>query len=38
MFTAEELELMISGMPQIDIVDLKNNTIYINYTKDDVVI
>ena len=37
-FTPEELELMISGLPQIDILDLKKNTVYVNYTKDDIVI
>ena len=38
MFTAEELELMISGLPEIDIDDLKNNTNYVNYTKDSQII
>lgn len=38
MFTAEELELMISGLPEIDIDDLQKNTLYTNYTKDDLVI
>lgn len=38
MFTAEELELMISGLPDIDVEDLKQNTLYNNYTKDSPVI
>lgn len=38
MFTAEELELMISGLPDIDIDDLKQNTTYHNYNKDSPVI
>lgn len=38
MFTAEELELMISGLPSIDVSDLRKNTVYVNYTKDDPVI
>lgn len=33
-FTADELELLISGMPEIDIDDLENNTEYVNYSKD----
>ncbi len=33
-FTADELELLISGMPEIDVEDLENNTEYVNYTKD----
>ena len=33
-FTAEELELLISGMPEIDLDDLENNTEYVNYSKD----
>ena len=37
-FTSKELELMISGLPEIDIEDLRKNTIYINYTKDSLVI
>jgi E3 ubiquitin-protein ligase HUWE1 len=37
-FDARELELMISGMPDIDLIDLRNNTEYINYTKDSQVI
>lgn len=31
-FNEQELELLISGMPDIDIDDWKNNTIYQNYT------
>lgn len=37
-FTAEELELLISGMPDIDIEDLEINTEYVNYSKDSQVI
>lgn len=33
-FSCEELELLISGLPDICIEDLKRNTIYTNYTKD----
>ena len=32
-FNHRELELVISGMPTIDIKDWKNNTIYENYTE-----
>ena len=32
-FNYRELELVISGMPTIDIKDWKNNTIYENYTE-----
>ena len=32
-FNHRELELVISGMPKIDINDWKNNTIYENYTE-----
>jgi len=32
-FDAKELELLISGLPTIDIEDLKENTIYKNYNK-----
>ncbi|EFC45358.1 predicted protein [Naegleria gruberi] len=36
-FNEQELELLISGLPDIDIQDLKNNTIYGHgYTKDSV--
>ena len=38
MFTAEELELMISGMPEIDINDLRDNTVYVNYSKESKII
>ena len=31
-FDCRELELLISGMPDIDIEDLKANTEYFNYT------
>ncbi len=37
-FTAEELELLISGMPDIDIEDLEHNTEYVNYSKDSQII
>ena len=37
-FTYRELELVISGMPTIDIRDWKNNTIYENYTEESDVI
>lgn len=33
-FTHQELELMISGLPEIDLMDLKENTEYHNYSKD----
>ena len=31
-FNAKELELLVSGLPDIDVLDWKNNTQYINYT------
>jgi len=34
-FTAKELELLISGMPDIDILDLKTNTDYQGYRVSD---
>jgi len=34
-FTAKELELLISGMPEIDMQDLQNNTEYQNYKPSD---
>lgn len=37
-FDSKELELLIAGLPEIDIEDLKNNTEYHNYTKDSPVI
>ena len=37
-FNHRELELVISGMPTIDIKDWKNNTIYENYTEESDVI
>ena len=37
-FDSKELELLISGLPEIDIADLRNNTEYHNYTKDTPVI
>lgn len=33
-FSCEELELLISGLPEISVEDLKKNTVYTNYTKD----
>jgi len=38
MFDYKELELMLSGMPVIDIQDLKENVIYRNYTRHTPVI
>lgn len=37
-FDCMELELLISGLPDIDVTDLKANTEYHNYTKDSPVI
>ena len=37
-FNHRELELVISGMPTIDIKDWKNNTIYENYNEESNVI
>jgi hypothetical protein len=37
-FDHRELELVISGLPTIDVNDLKNNTIYENYTVDSQII
>jgi E3 ubiquitin-protein ligase HUWE1 len=37
-FDYKELELLISGLPTIDIEDLKENTIYRNYTKQSPVV
>ena len=34
LFDDKELELLISGLPSIDIADLKANTEYVNYTAD----
>ncbi|KAH0485775.1 MAG: hypothetical protein KVP17_002834 [Porospora cf. gigantea B] len=31
MFTDKELELLISGCPEIDVADLRDNTEYVNY-------
>eukprot|EP01017_Pseudomicrothorax_dubius_P009141 TRINITY_DN1305_c0_g1_i2.p1 TRINITY_DN1305_c0_g1~~TRINITY_DN1305_c0_g1_i2.p1 ORF type:complete len:568 (+),score=175.51 TRINITY_DN1305_c0_g1_i2:66-1769(+) len=33
-FDSKELELMISGLPDIDLQDLKDNTEYHNYSRD----
>ena len=38
MFDNKELELMLSGMPVIDIQDLKENVIYRNFTRHTQVI
>lgn len=37
-FSSKELELLISGLPTFDIIDLKKNTEYYNYTKDSPVV
>lgn len=37
-FDSKELELLISGLPNVDIEDLKANTQYCNFTKDSQVI
>ena len=37
-FDSKELELLISGLPTIELEDLKANTEYYNYTKDSEVI
>ncbi|KAL4470186.1 hypothetical protein ABPG74_011797 [Tetrahymena malaccensis] len=37
-FDSHELELMISGLPDIDIADLKENTEYHNYSQTDKII
>ena len=37
-FSSSELELLISGMPSIDLVDLEANTTYKNCRKDDTMI
>ena len=37
-FDYKELELLISGLPTIDIEDLKDHTIYTNYSKQSPVI
>ena len=38
MFDSKELELLISGLPTVDLEDLQANTDYHNYTKDSPVI
>mmetsp|Transcript_18663 Transcript_18663/g.31922 ORF Transcript_18663/g.31922 Transcript_18663/m.31922 type:complete len:158 (+) Transcript_18663:739-1212(+) len=38
MFDHKELELMISGLPTVDIQDLRENVIYNNYSKNSPVI
>jgi len=37
-FDYKELEMMISGIPIIDVQDLKENVIYVNYYKNTKVI
>lgn len=37
-FSAHELELLIGGISEIDLVDMKSNTLYKNYAADDEVI
>ena len=37
-FDSKELELLISGLPEVDLEDLQANTDYHNYTKDSQVI
>ncbi|ODV58307.1 E3 ubiquitin-protein ligase TOM1 ASCRUDRAFT_78003 [Ascoidea rubescens DSM 1968] len=37
-FNEQELELLISGLPNIDVDDWKNNTIYKNYSPSSTVI
>ena len=37
-FDSKELELLISGLPEVDLEDLKNNTDYHNYSPDSMVI
>lgn len=37
-FDYKELELLISGLPTVDIEDLKENTIYKNYSKQSPVV
>lgn len=34
-FTSEELEILMSGLPTIDIADLKRNTDYQGFTSTD---
>ena len=38
MFDEYELELMLSGLPEIDLEDWKVNTDYSGYTNEDTVI
>ncbi|CAI9718982.1 E3 ubiquitin-protein ligase HACE1 isoform X1 [Octopus vulgaris] len=38
MFNEYELELMLSGLPTIDLLDWKENTVYSTYNKDSQVI
>ncbi|KAI5190406.1 E3 ubiquitin-protein ligase HUWE1 [Nematocida minor] len=38
MFNEKEVELLISGLPEIDVDDWRNNSIYIGYTSESQVI
>ena len=37
-FDHHELELMISGLPTVDVSDLRENVIYKNYTNQSTVV
>ena len=37
-FDEQELELLISGLPEINIDDLHKNTVYRGYTRDSQVV
>jgi len=37
-FDAKELELLIAGLPEVDLFDLRNNTEYHNYTPESPII
>ena len=38
MFTADELNRLISGAPELDLEDLRNNTVYTGYSDKHEVI
>ena len=38
MFDEYELELMLSGLPEIDLEDWKENTVYSGYSTEDSVV
>ncbi|EHY64806.1 hypothetical protein NERG_02209 [Nematocida ausubeli] len=38
MFNEKEVELLISGLPEIDVDDWRNNTVYFGYTSESQVI